>query len=203
MKLPKPHPVLQIWRKMPPLKIKEGVPVMKCMRGDPFSDVCIIAPAPQPEDYEQGTPLSNPSALFFHGLLKEETGLSTQRCCVLPCSRYGFKANKASTIDICEALQKMVKLNQFKLYITVGDDAYKFFFGRGKKPAPSIFGNIMYVAEVGHKPVFSFPELTGLHISSLPGDRRAANKAIDWQNKVETQFRELMRVLKPLAQKFV
>lgn len=194
--------VLDIWRAMPPLpaRLKPDIPRMKVMRGNPNSEVCIIAPPPNEKDYEQGTPLSSPAALMLHELLLEVCGLNTQKCCVFSVSRFGLKPNKASTQDVVEAYSKMRRLNQFKLVITVGDDAFKYVFARGKKPAPSIFGNIMYVPETSHKPLFALPELLGLHVT-IPDDPRTRAKILDWQDKVERRFRELLEILVPITRK--
>jgi uracil-DNA glycosylase len=193
--------VLGIWRNRPPLpaKLKPEIPRMEVLRGDPNSDMCIIAPPPKEADYTQGTPLSSPHALRLHELLLE-IGINTQRCCVFSCARFGFKANKASVADHHEAFRKMIALRQFQLYLTVGDDAFKHFFARGKKPTPSIFGNILYIAEVGHKPVFALPEMDGLHVIT-PNDPRARANLLDWQDKVERRFREMLEVLQPVVEK--
>lgn len=170
------------------------------MRGNKRSSVLMLAPPLDLKEYENGgLPLSNHAALRFHEILEEECGISTDRdCIVVSCSRYGTKANKASTDGIKELVRQatLKKQTEFKIVMCVGDEAFKHIFGRSKKPSGSLYWNVMFVEETNYLPLYVFPPLEGLHVN-FTGDRWADSRLSDWQSKTELTFRQNMRKLNP------
>lgn len=187
-----PEP-LRLFRNMPNLvKVKPNIPKCEAMRGNPRSRVLIVAPPMTVSEYERGIPLTDPDAAFFHTLLKEATGLDTERhCYVISCSRYGLKPNKASTQDVVEYVRQLAQFRLFDLCICVGDDAFKFIFGRGKKPTMnSLAGSTIRHGDIYHLPVFTFPSLQGL-VHEETGDKREDRFRADWSNKQQFRFSHL------------
>lgn len=122
--------------------------------------------------------------------------MSTNECCVIPSSRYGLKANKASTDQLRDFLNRVLALNQIRLVIFVGASSFKYMFGRGKNPSSSIFGNIIHMPESPNAPLYVFPDLDGLYYT-VTGNRYQDSRQLDWQEKTQLRFSSLIKKLKP------
>lgn len=200
---------LLLWRSIshiPPKTDKKGqpIPIMRAMRGNARARIVLIAPPCTPLEYEEQKPFIDNGALEFHQILDEHADLDTNSdCLVVSCSLFGEKANKASTDPIRGYLEKLAKRDQFTFFICVGDDAFKFMFGRGKKPSMgTLAGNIMYVPETNFKPLYVFPNLEGLSIESEDAEKASAyelRRTLDWQDKTIRRFITLATNLRKLA----
>lgn len=192
-----PEP-LRLFRHLPNLhKVKPNIPKCEAMRGNPRSRILLLAPPMTAEEYVRGIPFTDPEASFFHTVLKETTGLDTeQHCYVVSCSRYGLKANKASTQDIVEYVRQLAQNKCFELCICIGDDAFKHIFGRGKKPTMnSLAGSTIRHGDIYHLPVFTFPNLQGI-VHQDTGDKREDRFRQDWANKQQFRFTALFEKLR-------
>lgn len=128
------------------------------MRGNVRSKILLIAPPCNGDEYQMNIPFANNSAKEFHLILNDH-GLDTEKhFLVVSCSAFGEKPSKQSTELVKAFIEKCAKFNIFDMYMCVGDDAFKFIFGAGKKPSSAaLYGSTIFVPETGYKPLFTFP----------------------------------------------
>jgi len=161
------------------------------MRGSLKADTLIIAPCMDEFEYKDSkVPLSNERAQTLHMILKEGGFDTDKDALVVSCSLYGMKANKATTTPIVEFVEQLALLEQFKVIVTVGSDAFKFIIGRGKKPLmTSIALNVMYVASVQNKPVIPLPDIEGLY-PDVPenAEKWRVRKIKQWHDETLRKF---------------
>jgi uracil-DNA glycosylase len=177
-----------------------GSLIMSNLRGNPKSSVLLIAPPCSAEEYNQGVPFCNLAAKEFHTLLHDH-GYDTQRhFLVVSCSVYGEKPSKHSTELVKGFIAKCAAFNCFEYYICVGDEAFKYIFGAGKKPSGSaIYGSTVYVPETGHKPLFVFPSPAPLAVLAEGSDwemRRAERIRQAYDKKYYQYARQFTSSLK-------
>lgn len=147
------------------------------MRGNPEAKFLLIAPPFSEAECRKGVPFSDHAATLFHEILAQEAHLDTnQDFMVVSCNRYGLKANKHSTQPIVDFVLECGRKSLFDFYLCIGDDAFKFVFGHGKKPSMSaLAGHVMYVAETDFKPLYVFPDHRWISHESFD------NSLEDWQ----------------------
>jgi len=140
-------------------------PIMAKMRGSLSAPVLLIAPPATEAEYAKGVPLSDFAGQTLHIILEESAGWDTQRdALVVCCSLYGVKPNKASTQPIRDFVLELFNRKCYSGCIAVGEDAFRFIFGRGLKPSmASIVGQTMYVPETKFAPLFVLPNIGHLH----------------------------------------
>jgi hypothetical protein len=189
-----------------PLAIFKGLPVfndgrpeINQLRGSARSRLLLIAPPCLEEEYKAQVPFSYQHAQAFHTIIKEETGFDTDKdALVVSCSKFYPKANKESTGYICDFVRLCAEKQMFDRYVCVGDDAFKFIFGRGKKPSmASIMAQTMYVEETCYKPLFVFPSPWALYPDlNLPftdEGKRERYFRIRLQDQADLLFRRLAK----------
>lgn len=147
-------------------------PAMFKMRGSLRSNILFIAPPPTPAEFEEGLPLSNSRALSFHEIL-EHIPFDTQgHALVVSCSLGGKKANKASTTPIVEFVKACARESLTTKFVCVGNEAYKFIFGEGKKyPMQTLAGAVIYHFMLSPYPLFVFPDIGALN-PTFTGENR-------------------------------
>jgi uracil-DNA glycosylase len=140
------------------------------MRGNPSASILLLSPAPSAEDYSNDLPLSDADAKVFHNLCLNAGFHTDKDCLVAPCSLFRAKPSKLSTAPMVEFVGECHP--SFSKFICVGDDAFKFIFGDGRKPSmQTLGGSVVYVSEVDHKPMFVFPSIKGLSLpKNIPND---------------------------------
>ena len=182
---------------------------MGSMRGNLKARVCIIAPPPVDSEYARQLPLSCPNAAALH-LLLEKSGFDTNEdAFVLSCSFFGTKANKASTDPVAVLIKEIAEKKLADFFICVGDLSFKFIFGRGKMPPMSTMqGSLIYHNDIGHKPLFTLPNIDGLippnaNVSGrLPySEYRRLQGLRDWSEKLTTKMETIGAKLTTLIQK--
>lgn len=171
-------------------------PLLRALRGSQHSDVLMITAPPTQEEFDQQMPFIGQDAQMFHNLLHEFCGLSTEEdFLIVSSSLYGLKPNKASTTPIANFVRECAKQKLFKKYVVVGEHAFKFALGEGKKPSMhTMVGSTMHIAELCHTPLFVFPNIEPLN-PVFNGDRRE-----DFFKKRLQQ--ETARAIENLALKF-
>lgn len=190
------------------LRLFKGIPThedpeMKAMRGNPSASILLIAPPAVNEEYASGIPFSNESASIFHAIL-DANGVSTEKnMLVVSCNRYGLKAGKHTTSPVLKFVMQCAARSLFKLYVCVGDEAFKYIFGHGKKPGMStLAGSIIYVPETGYAPLFTFPSVAPLAPEPADTDRQDyLNKRIaeELSQKIHQLSLKLVTTLRSLS----
>ena len=197
MKLrPKSYLALDLYRAALPSGVE---PVMPRLRGSPKSRRLIIAPPCGPEEYAAGVPFSGDAAKAFHEILLDHNLNTQEDFLVVTCSAYGKKPSMQSTGLIREYVMACARAKLFDLYVCVGDDAFKFLFGAGKKPASStLYGSVLYVPETGHMPLFVYPSPQVL-APVMGNDTRENRRAADLADKFNVKFRQWTQKLATLT----
>lgn len=200
MKYPpnKTNRIVEIFRKQPLFlgKAKKDVSVMNFLRGNIDSKTLCIAPPPSEQEYENNLPLSDASAREFHNILAVN-GVNTEKdMLVVSCSRFGPKANKHSCTPIVDFIGQCVRLNQFRLYVCIGDAAFKHIFAYGRKAnMPTLIGNIVYLKQLNHLPLFTFPSLDGLIVpdDAMPTTKRWGAKMTERMHQIAKEFSKIKK----------
>jgi hypothetical protein len=189
-------PALEVFRSLPSFPAEEEYTIPKT-RGNPKASILIIAPPCDKVEYEKGVPLSNDCAIAFHMLLQEEIQFDTNKdAFIISCCRFGLKPKKHNTDPIIEFVRQCADKEIFQHYVCVGDDAFKFIFGSGKKPSmQSLAGYTMRVKETGYKPLFVFPSVKMLAPVFI-GDSREDYFLARMQDQWTEKFRKFSAKLK-------
>ncbi len=143
--------------------------VMREMRGNIKSRTLMIAPPNSFNDYVNGIPFSDDRGEKFNILL-EESGFNTGdkgQFVVIGATAFGLKPNKASTIPILKFVWRVAAAKLFDRYVCIGDNAFKYIFGEGRKVSmQTISGSTRYLEELHEKPLFTFPPI-GLLVAEI------------------------------------
>lgn len=181
MKIPKkkasPAPqssALRQFQALPPPSLPKksaGVPVCLRARGSMQARVCVIAPPLNAVEYGYGVPLSDKNAVRLEELLMDSADFQTEKnALVISASRFGVKPSKASTDQIRELVERPQFHSCFDLFVCIGDDAFKFIFGRGKKPSSTtLVGSTIYHPAISGKPLFTFQNIGDLVFTPISG----------------------------------
>lgn len=146
--------------------------VMRQMRGNLKSRILLVAPPPSLEEYKLGLPLSDRHAQAFHEWLLMNSFNTEKDCIVIAASAFRAKANRASTVPIISFIRSCSARDFFNKYIVVGDAAFSFAFGEGRKTTMStLAGSVIHIKDVNHKPMFVFPSITKLNPEPTGDDR--------------------------------
>lgn len=185
---------LALFRAIPKPRLtgkQEDAPVCTRARGNPRSQICLIAPPCSPEDYENDTPFSDRYAQQFEALLTEELDiLGSEKMFVISCSQFGVKPCKASTEPVRELIISPRFHQQFIMFVCVGDDAFKHIFGRGKKPSTStLVGSTIFHPDIANKPLFTFQNVNDLVAVHPEG---ATERDCRWQEDWVSKRNEVM-----------
>lgn len=178
---------------------------LESVRGDFTAPVCVIAPPPTAEEIQTQLPLSDKDAVILHSLILEETGYDTDKdFLVVSCAlvqEKNRKTSKSATAPVREFITALSEHASPKLYVCVGGESFKHIFGRGKLPSMSMLaGSVIYHQDIQDKPLFTFPDIQGLHPTPLIPDnsdaymvRRAQKAANDWADLQTRNFRKHLR----------
>lgn len=173
MKLPV-HPFVAAYRRLPG---PPDVPMITTLRGNLDAPMLLLCEHPTPEEFEANVPFSGPLARTYAAIL-EEAGINVDRhFLVMPFSRFGPKANKASTHDTLPFLQANLKHTKVKCVVVIGMTAFGFTFAGGRKThARSIIGNPMFLPQIDTRAVYVLPN-SALLADLGSEDFRAMKKA--------------------------
>jgi hypothetical protein len=160
---------------------------MRKLRGDSSSRILLIAPPCTEPEYRNGIPFCDEAAEVFHNILLSEVNLDTERdFCIVSASRYGLKPCKHSTDLIKGFIESCARRAYFQYYVCVGDDAFKYIFGQGKKPSSNtLMGSTVFRPEIGFKPLFVFPSTSVL--APTMGES-------EWENRKATRIADEFNV---------
>lgn len=166
------------------------------MRGNAFARILVVAPPCDAYEINKGMPFVNQSAQEAHTILSDY-GISTDKhFLIVSCSRYGLKPSKHSTDMIRNYVMKCAEERLFDYYVCIGDTAFKFVFGAGKKPSSStLVGSTLYVPETGRKPLFVFPN-TDLLAPQLTDDEWLNRKLSRIQDQFNVKFHKVCKRFK-------
>lgn len=187
---------LQLYRQMVNAPANESLRATR-MRGYADAPILLVAPPMDGTEYGNNLPFSNEAAEEFHSILMDHAGLDTDNgMLVVSCNLYSLKANKASVAQILDYVTACGRYKLFKYYICVGVAAFKHIFGYGKNPSMvSLAGNIVYVPQTGHTPLFVFPDINFLVVD--PDDE--VNSDYWKKRKVDECARQISLLSKKLG----
>jgi uracil-DNA glycosylase len=142
----------------------EQVPRITKLRGNLNSKILLVTPPLTKEEYSRDTPFCSPAARIFHELLKQSSGLDTNKdFLVVPCSIFGLKPNKASTDPIVKFVTELRKRNAIQLFLPVGEEAMKHVFNGGKKAnLVALVGNVVRPPQIGYLQLLALPDVDPL-----------------------------------------
>lgn len=172
---PKPkHPFVQAFEA---LSVPANVSAVTRLRGTVEAKLLLLAEHPTEDDYAANAPFINDGAKVFTYLM-QQAGLEVDdNFIVMPYSRFGPKANKASTVHTLPFLKEHLDSTNVKCVVCVGMGAFGYTFAGGRKThSRSIIGNPMYLPSIGVRPVYVLPD-TSLLLDTDSRDFRLARRA--------------------------
>ncbi len=160
MKLPpKPtNPILAAWRKLP---VPEDEPAITNLAGNFHAPMLLLADHPTDQELANNAPFTSDVAeQYMRGMsLCDQIDFRTDFL-IVPFSRFGPKANKASTEHTFQFIKDILPLTKVKCVVVIGMNAFGFTFAGGRKThARSIIGNPMYLPQIYTVPVFVMPDM--------------------------------------------
>lgn len=145
------------------------------LQGDKNAPLFIVAPPPKAEEVAENLAWCGPTAQVFFEFLAAVCPLRPSSFLIMPSA---FKEQTTKNFRAADALfgQEIVaaaaRESQIRGFACIGSDAFKSYFGFGKKPSmPMLVGNVMRLANVGNKPVIVFPDLEPLCFEAPNGQR--------------------------------
>ena len=149
-------------------------PGINRLQGTAKASVFVIAPVPGELELRNNLCWCNEAAKKFFSMLELACG-KPMHFLVMPTTFDGKKPVKANTQFPKIILTRAAFNKAIEQFICIGSDAFKTYFGHGKKPSmPSLIGNVIYVKETNNKPLYVFPDQEGLFPvdESVYGDNR-------------------------------
>jgi uracil-DNA glycosylase len=180
-------------------ELREGKDITR-LQGNLNASILLIAPQPSEMEVEENLCWVNHNAQKFFELMESLTELSPDDFLIMPTTFNGGKPVNANTELPKRFLHRAAHFKQIRRFVCIGSDAFKVFFGQGRKPSmPMLMGHTMYVTETSWKPLFVFPDADTLAMSGehIPDKRQYSmmrrkvdqtvtvfEKLIDWKFKL-------------------
>ncbi len=189
-------PKLAIWNKhcIP----DSDNPVMSTMRGNIDSEVLLIAPCSDGDEYIRGLPFSGEVAKAFHEFLLDKMGLSTEQFLVISCCYAGLKPTMKTCQPVVDFVEECAKKQLFQRYVCIGGSAFQWIFGHGKKPSmETLSGAILTIREFAPAKIMVLPDVSALG-PNLKKKRewyiqeRAKKQLLLKLSSLETKFRNFV-----------
>lgn len=150
--------VLQLYRALPVFPAK-AAPTVSQMLGNSAAKVLLIAPPCGDKGYMDNLPMVSGPEMFLMQMMDEKGIDPADTFLSVSCSRWGLKANKASTTDIREFVMQCGKEQLFPLYVCVGGVAFSHIFGGGKKTSmKTLGGSTLHLRELPEARLFVLPD---------------------------------------------
>lgn len=151
------HPILAKFRALPVDEKKP--PFIRNLAGNYSADLLLLCEQLTENEYRDGAPLSDPQEHRVWCSIVEGAGYDLSKdFLVVPFTRNGTKASKASTAGTREFVIDLFKTGQFRACVCMGMGPFAYTFAGGRKThARSIIGNPMFLPELGSRPVFVLP----------------------------------------------
>src|SRR5688572_10104786 len=135
-------------------ELRDGDEITR-LQGSLDASIFLIAPQPSSKEVEDNLCWSNHNAERFFELLESLTELTANSFIIMPTTFNGGKPVNANTELPKRFLKRAAHFRQIRRFVCVGSDAFKVFFGMGRKPSmPMLMGHTMYVKETNFKPLF-------------------------------------------------
>jgi len=187
------------------LREREG---LKRLQGNSNASILMIAPRPGALELQQDLVWCDMAAVRFFNWMRNEFNLdSNGDFIIMPCTFDGKNPKKSNTDLGLELLENSKTENRIKRYIVIGSDAFKVYFGYGRKALmESLVGNTLYLQQGGYKPVFVFPdlwalnfdpEMRGLAKRDWARGRALCDYYLKYLERLEPAFRKFLKATKP------
>lgn len=140
------------------VELRDGKEITR-LQGSLDASIFLIAPQPSEAEVEDNLCWSNHNAERFFELVGSLTELTPNSFIIMPTTFNGGKPVNANTELPKRFLKRAATFRQIRRFVCIGSDAFKVFFGQGRKPSmPMLQGHTMYVKETNFKPLFVFPD---------------------------------------------
>ena len=172
-------------------------------RGNADAKSIMLTPALSPEEYENDLPFSDSPARIFHNLLLQELNISTEEFFVAAYHNYStedrngdLKVPKSATDAPSAFVREAASLGLINGVVTVGGDAFKYAFGRGRKASmQALAGNVLFDDSINNLPVFVFPDVAGLQ-PEFSGDYQTDKTKKIWQEETVREIKKTITKFK-------
>lgn len=149
---------LQLYRCLPPFPVK-AAPTVSQMLGNPQAKALLIAPPCGEKGYQENLPMVSGPEMFLMQMLDEKGIDPAGTFLSISCSRWGLKANKASTSDVRDFVMQCGRERLFPLYVCIGGVAFSHIFGGGKKTSmKTLGGSTLHLRELPEAKLFVLPD---------------------------------------------
>jgi hypothetical protein len=150
------HPYLRDFRKLP---VDFSQPHIRNLAGNYDAKLLFLCEELTLSEYESGVPLSDANEHRVYCSLLSSAGFDLHEdFLVVPFMRFGKKPRKDSTMGIKDYVCSLFATGQFRACICMGISPFAFTFAGGRKThARSIIGNLMFMPELGSRPVYVLP----------------------------------------------
>ena len=179
------------------LRTQEGV---TRFLGSSDAETVLIAPIPTAFELQYNLPWCSPAAVWFYDNLAAQCGITPDDLLVVPTTFDGKKPVKANTEFGKRVIEAAAQSEQIKRFICIGADAFKVFFGFGKKPPQSIFqGTPVQTRESNYKPLLVFPN-PALVMGNNYDSKRDYAIALQFVEQTRSRYIKIMTELNKLLQ---
>lgn len=139
-------------------ELRDGKEITR-LQGSLNASICLIAPQPSKDEVEANLCWVNRNAQVFFSLTESLVDLGPDDFLIFPTTFNGEKPVKSNTELPKRFLKRASQFKQIRRFVCIGSDAFKVFFGMGKKPSMSMLtGRTLYVAETAFKPLMVMPD---------------------------------------------
>lgn len=138
------------------------------LMGNKDASTLLIAPPPTAVEVEHNLPWCNQAAQAFFGFLSP-LSLTPDDFLTVPAQFNSGKLSNTLCVYTKDIIAIAAQDSKIRRFICVDPAVFKIFFGFGKKPPSSVMdGNSIATNETGFKPLFVFPDPTGLVPPTVP-----------------------------------
>ena len=192
----KVHPFVEAYRR---LWSPEGEPCITNIAGSIHAPILLLAEHPTEAEYDANTPIASPGGQVYSAIFNEAGFDLGRDFLILSFSRFGKKANKASTKDTFPFLLEHITGTSVRCVAMIGMEAFSHVFAGGRKThARSIIGQPMYLPQLHSLPVFVLPDTTFIH-SVDEKNWRLVNLCKDKQMRIFEHVKNLKKFVDTLT----
>lgn len=143
--------------------LRTGTYEIRRLQGSLTANVLMIAPPPTEVEREFDLAWCSAAAANFFDMMRAEVPLTPNEFLIMPASFRLQTTKNFRTADANlgrEILAAAAKSSQITGFVCVGSEAFKAYFGFGKKPSMDMLvGTVLRVSQTGYKPLLVFPDM--------------------------------------------
>lgn len=152
-KAPAVHPILQLYRNLP---WPEKLPTLTNLAGSYNAKMLLLCDHPTPDEFTANVPFCGDAAQnYMNAVASTERIDPRSDFLIVPHSRFGKKANKASTLHTFDFVKELLLISKIQCVVCTGITSFGFTFAGGRRThARSVIGNPMFLPQIYTVPVF-------------------------------------------------